>query len=142
MCVNNQINLLPRWIPRNLNQEADNILSRTGDNDDWSVSQSLFDVLNTKWGPHTVDRFANDYNAKFNSRWWCTGTECVDTFVTSWKDEINWLVSPPRLIMKTLDKLYKECTSGTLIVPEWSSAPFWPLLFPEGKNGGIHFGQF
>ena len=63
LCVNNQINLLPRWIPRNLNQEAD-ILSRTGDSDDWSVSQVLFDVLNTKWGPYTVDRFANDYNAK------------------------------------------------------------------------------
>ena len=24
--------------------------------------------------------------------------------------------------------------SGTLIIPQWLSAPFWPLLFPNGSD--------
>ena len=24
--------------------------------------------------------------------------------------------------------------SGTLIVPEWFSVPFWPMLFPDGLH--------
>ena len=25
-------------------------------------------------------------------------------------------------------------TEGTLVVPQWVSAPFWPLLFPDDAN--------
>ena len=28
----------------------------------------------------------------------------------------------------------KTKAEGTLIVPQWVSAPFWPLLFPDGMN--------
>ena len=25
------------------------------------------------------------------------------------------------------------CAVGTLLAPEWLSAPFWPILYPDGK---------
>jgi hypothetical protein len=52
----------------------------------------------------------------------------VDAFKQSWKGENNWLVPPPRLVCKVLDKMKLEEATGTLVVPKWVSAPYWPLL--------------
>ena len=30
--------------------------------------------------------------------------------------------------------MIQSCASGTLICPQWLSAPFWPILFPDGKT--------
>ena len=46
-------------------------LSRIIGFDDYSINDDVFQMLDCKWGPHTVDRFAYSYNAKlsrFNSR--------------------------------------------------------------------------
>ena len=52
-----------KWIPRDSNHQADS-LSRIIDFDDYSINDDLFHMLDCKWGPHTVDRFACSYNAK------------------------------------------------------------------------------
>ena len=42
--------------------------------------------------PHAMDRFANHENTqlpRFNSRFWCPGTEAVDAFSVSWAGENN-----------------------------------------------------
>ena len=80
---------------------------------------------------------ASDYNAKcalFSSRWWCPGTSAIDAFSESWKGHNNWLVPPPRHIVKCFHKLRNEGAEGTLIAPKWQSAPFWPLFYPDGQN--------
>ncbi|XP_041453613.1 uncharacterized protein LOC121406809 [Lytechinus variegatus] len=113
------------WIPREMNVMADS-LSRISDSDDWSISHDVFQYLNQIWGPHVVDRFSCDYNAKcsrFNSRWGCPSTG-VDAFKQSWANEINWWVPPPRLAARAIGKIVKERAEGTLIVPVWESAPF------------------
>ena len=63
LCETNGITLCPEWIPRADNQMADD-LSRFGDCDDWSVSDSVFHDLDAKWGLHTFDRFASNYKTK------------------------------------------------------------------------------
>ena len=81
-CGDKHINLIPRWIARQKNKEADN-LSRCSDSDDWAIQRWVFNCLDTLWGPHTYDRFASDYNTKcklFSSRWWCPGTAAIDAF--------------------------------------------------------------
>ena len=81
-CLSNHITVDVQWIPRTENQEADAI-SKMIDYDDWETTQVLFQYLNDIWGPHTIDRFADNKNAKvsrFNSRFWCPGTEGVDAF--------------------------------------------------------------
>ena len=134
LCIENHITLTPKWIPRSENTEAD-FLSKSSDSDDWSVSDFVFSTVEARWGNHTFDRFACDYNTKcklFNSRHWCPGTSGVDAFTQDWKVEINWLVPPPRLIMRCIRKVLKEKCTCTIIIPQWRSAPFWPLLFPDG----------
>ena len=131
VCERHGIKMSLEWIPRDQNQNADD-LSRYGDCDDWSVSDHVFSELNLKWGPHTIDRFACTYNTKcrrFNSRFWVPGTEAVNSLHQNWSGEINWIVPPPVHILKCLRKIELEKASGTIVIPVWKSAPYWPELF-------------
>ena len=59
------------------------------------------------------------------------GTEGVDAFVFNWKNEMNWLVPPISEVCRVVHKI-NEPTLGTVIVPYWPSAEFWPLLNKGG----------
>ena len=132
-CSYNNVALNCVWIPRGKNVHADT-LSRCYDSDDWEIKDHIFKEIDALWGPHTCDRFATDYNTKcfkFNSRWWCHNTNGVDAFKQFWGKDNNWLVPPPRLVCKAINKLMSDRGRGTLVIPLWKSAPFWPML----KNG-------
>jgi len=128
--LSNLINLKINWIPREENIRAD-FISKIIDYDDWSVSMEFFQYIDSRWGPHTIDRFANYYNTKitrFNSRFCNPNSEAVDAFSQNWKSENNWLIPPISLITKTIKHLEFFKCSVSLIIPLWKSAPFWPLL--------------
>jgi len=101
-----------------------------------ACSPGTFQELDAQWGPHTVDRFASYYNkqlSRFNSRFWNPGSESVDAFTCDWALDNNWLCPPVYLIPRVIQHARNCRAQGTLIVPEWSSAPFWPMLFPRGN---------
>lgn len=50
-CIQNQISLEVEWIPRSENEVAD-YLSKMYDYDDWSISDTVFQFFNNKWGPY------------------------------------------------------------------------------------------
>ena len=132
-CRQHTISLDVQWIPREENQVADGI-SRIIDFDDWGISLEFFRYVDSIFGPHTIDRFADNLNTKlsvFNSRFWCPGTSSVDAFSCSWDSENNWLVPPLSLVCRTVSHLKASKASGTLIIPAWKSASFWPFLFSE-----------
>lgn len=107
------------------------------DYDDWKLSPGLFAWLDSKWGPHTIDRFADANNKqleRFNSRFWNPGSEAVDTFTTHWGfGENNWWCPPPYLVPRLLKHANQCGAIGTLVVPKWPSAPFWPMIFTKGE---------
>lgn len=133
LAIQYQIHLEPDWVPRELNEKAD-YLSRIVDFDDLYLNPDIFAELDTAWGPHTVDRFSdcsNHHLPRFNSRYWNPGSEAVDTFTVDWANENNWWCPPPALVPRVVSHA-KVCRAvGTLIVPFWPSAPFWPLLHPS-----------
>jgi hypothetical protein len=138
VCRRRNIEIDVQWVPRELNTKADIYqLSREIDFDDWGISTSFFRFMDNLWGPHTTDRFADNFNAKiekFNSKFWCPGSSHVDAFSTNWAGDNNWLVPPISLVSKTIKHL-KVCKArGTLIVPDWPSASFWPILFAENNH--------
>ena len=101
------------------------------------LNPEVFQELDVRWGPHTVDRFVDMYNCqleKFNSRYWNPGTEGVDTFTCNWNGENNWWCPPVHLIPRLLKHAEATKAEGTLVMPQWISAPFWPLLFPDGQQ--------
>ena len=134
VCLINCIQIEAQWIPREANIRAD-ILSRFIDADDWSINTSVFQMLNSAWGPYTVDRFASYYNSQlaiYNSKYSSPGSSGVDAFSQDWSSSNNWLCPPVHLIVATVKKLKVSRGQGTLIIPEWPSGLFWPYLHSSG----------
>jgi hypothetical protein len=133
--IGNATNLDARWIPREFNAEAD-ALSKAFESDDWAVRPLFFRYFDRLWGPHTVDRFADQLNAQlpsFFSRFCCPGSSGIDAFAFDWSNAANnWLVPPVHLIIRAVKHLIACKAKGTLVCPKWPSAGFWPVLFPFG----------
>ena len=136
VCHEHGIRLHPEWIPRHLNRKAD-YWSRIIDTDDWMLNPAHFQELDTLWGSHTVDWFAS-YNSKqlprFCARWQCPGCETVDAFTVGWKGENNWIVPPMYSIPKIIWHMSFGKEVGTLVIPLWTSAPWWPLVVIDDQN--------
>uniref|UniRef100_A0A8W8M7H1 CCHC-type domain-containing protein n=1 Tax=Magallana gigas TaxID=29159 RepID=A0A8W8M7H1_MAGGI len=99
-CSYNKITLIPKWILRLENQEAD-LISRQTDRDDWGIRISVYNYLCEKYGQHDIDAFATHYNTTcsvFYSKSWCPGTSGIDAFNCSWTGSNIWLVPPPVFI--------------------------------------------
>ena len=129
-CAKHRIQLDVQWIPRTDNEKADYI-SRLIDIDDWQITQEFFQILDNQWGPHTVDCFANFYNAKldrFFSRFWNPGASGVDFFVQSLESENCLVVPPVILVARAVHFLSIQNAKATVVVPFWPSSSFWPLL--------------
>ena len=87
-------------------------------------------------GAHTVDQFADFHNKqtpRFNSRCWNPGTEAVDAFTVDWHGDTNWWCPPVRLVPRVISHAQVCKVVGTLIVPCWPSAPFWPHTSQNGR---------
>jgi len=135
-CRSKNIKLDVHWIPRDKNKIAD-YLSRNIDHDDWQTTKSFFTKLNKNWGPFTVDRFADNENAKvktFNSKYWCPNTCNVNAFSISWEGENNFLVPPVYLVPRVLKHMQVSKCKGTLVVSYWPSAIFWPTVVKENNS--------
>ena len=135
ICLRCDISINPVWIPREENQVSDD-MSKQLDTDNWGIDLESFEYIQSKSKVFTVDRFADDINKKvqkFNSKYFCPGTDSVDAFTCDWHSEFNWLCPPIGLIGDAL-KHSKLCRSeGVLLIPEWKSAYYWPMLTSEGK---------
>jgi hypothetical protein len=59
----NGITLSVEWVPRGENAFADE-LSKLLIPDDWKLAPKFFNLLEARWGPHTLDLFASSDNAQ------------------------------------------------------------------------------
>ena len=130
LCRQWDIRLSVEWVSRDDNVEVD-ILSRFDDPNDYMLDPSCFRYIDEAWGPHTIDRFASVQTKqleRYCSRYRNPGYESVDTFTVTWSKENNWLFPPPYLIPRVLRHMSAGSEDGTLLVPPWPSAVWWPLL--------------
>ena len=132
-CFENRIALKVEWIPREQNSLADEISREADlvDIEDWGITDAFFKILNTNFGPFTLDAFANFYNAKvkrFFSLFHCPGSSGVDAFSQNWENDNVLLVPPVNAVGKALSYLVSCKCKGVLIVPRWPSSYFWPLI--------------
>ena len=124
LCLQNQITSKPVWVPRIQNKEADRV-SRIIDIDDWEITSTFFNHLNSLWGPFTADRIANSQNKelqRFNSEYSCPGTDAVDALSKNWEGKNNLLIPPINLIAAVIQYIRGNKVTGVLVVPFWESA--------------------
>ena len=136
-CLEHNIKLNCVNIPRDLNSFADE-LSKITDYEDYSVNDLfLSKVLDDIEYIPTIDRFADNYNAKFpvfNSKTFCIGSTGVNAFNYDWgPDHINWIFPPPRLLMKSLNQLKYSKGIGIFLTPEWKGSDFYPFFCSHYK---------
>ena len=101
------------------------------------LSHEVFKEMDMVWGPHTLDCFASQCTKqldRFCSQWWNPGCVAVDAFTLNWAKENVWLCPPFYLIGDVIQKIRQDGCHGTLIIPEWTSAWWWPLLFKDDNK--------
>ena len=136
LCFKNRIVLEVEWISRNDNEAADlaSRIANVVDVDDWQLSSSFFSILNNSWGPFSIDAFANSHNKKlerFYSLFHSPGCVGVNAFSFDWSKEFCLLVPPVSVIGKALNHLLLCKAKAVLVVPEWPSSYFWPILMRD-----------
>ena len=137
-CLNYNLSLDVEWIPRTENERAD-FINRIVDFDDWGtgISEDLFLYVDSLWGPHQIDWFANDDNHKlpvFYSRYWNVKSIGIDAFNVDWGG-INGLFVPPVCLLFKVLQYMKQCRAyGTVVLPMWKWASFWPMICPAGDG--------
>ena len=118
------------YIPSKENKIADR-LSREKDLHNWEISEETFNRVDKKFGPHSIDRFADNQNYKvkrFNSRLSHHKAEAIDALSQTWRGENNWIAPPFPLIKKVIQKLKLKRAEATVIVPEWRAQPWYQQL--------------
>ena len=131
-CFSHGVALVEQWIPRSLNGRADH-LSRFVDKDDRRVNQPCFDWLmpngvpkrSTVLPPIITLCFRVSTPSLLLQTSFCTG---VDALIQDWSGENNRVCPPVGLVVNAVRVLTACPGRGTLIIPEWLSASFWPLL--------------
>ena len=81
--------------------------------------------------------FADESNNKvprFFSNFLCPTSLGVDAFCHSWENENCWICPPVSKILSVVKKLANTKGRGVLIIPKWTTASFWPYLFPDGEK--------
>ena len=77
LCMRHFVRLEVLWIPREENAKAD-YMSKYLCKDDYKLDPNVFERLNDRWGPHTIDWFASHLSTqlpRFFSQFWCPGCE-------------------------------------------------------------------
>ena len=134
-CLKNEIILNSVNIPRDINKIADGI-SKFVDFEDYSICEEFFMKIQKEFQiTFTVDRFADNFNTKvltFNSRFYVVGSTGVNSFNYDWgPPNINWIFPPPRLLVKSLNHLFKSKGNGVILSPDWKGREFYPFFNSE-----------
>lgn len=133
MYLDNNIFIIPHWVPTANNKAADT-LSRTSLQDYVRVHPTIISIIEKYCGKIMVDRFATSSNAvvkSFNSYFYEPGCTGVDAFAqTNWMEGLNYVYPPLSCIGRTL---YFLCTHYPLakvafIAPKWRAQPWFREL--------------
>ena len=147
-----QFKIVCTHIPGVLNSTADR-LSRTPDTHNWMLHPVLFRLLEKRFGPFSIDRFATNLNSqlpRFNSRFWEPNSEGVNALAQDWSLENNYANPPWALIPRVLQKVVADQAECTLIAPIFPAQPWFqtlqtlkvcePIILPVHKNVQSYIG--
>ncbi len=89
---------------------------------EWSMSPTLFQQLEKRWGLHTVDCFVlacNTQLPRFNSRFSKPGGKATDALAQLWTHNNNWAAPPIALIPRVIWHMQRQRATATIITPVW-----------------------
>ena len=140
LCLELDIEISLSHIRGVLNSRSDR-LSRLPVMYEWSLHPSWFHRIESRWGPHSIDRFATLANAllpKFNSRYLEPGSDGIDALSQQdWGQHNNFVNPPFCLIPNVLRLIRAQKAEATIIAPWWPAAPWHQLLLSMAKSSPL-----
>lgn len=122
------VTLSAKYLSGPQNWQADH-LSRIRSTYEWRLHLNLFRMLDSRWGPHQVDRFASLTTTqlpRYNSLYWDPLTSGVDALAQKdWENTNNYVNPPFALIAKVVQVLRQQKATATLIAPKWEGQPWF-----------------
>lgn len=112
-------------------------LSRQRERHGWQMDTTKFNKVAERWLTPTIDRFADNINARlprFNSRWWTPGAEDYDALRLNWRNEVNYVCPPIRLLGPCISKIRREAATAIVIAPLWEAQPWFQELVSMSKD--------
>jgi len=129
----NNVQIRAQWLPGKQNILADFDSRQKWDAQDWMLNPKLFQLIDQRWGKHTMDLFASGLNKqipRFCS--WKTDPEAeiVNAYSIRWdsRDENFWINPPFSQIARVIQKIRAEQATVTLLAPIWRHQNWYPDL--------------
>lgn len=132
----NHVNLISHHCPGVQNRIADEESRKKPSHglqlfSDMALCKEQFDLLDRRWGPHSVDLFATHQDRRLRRYVsWSPqpGALWTDAMAKSWVGENGWANPPFSLLFQLLHKVRQEGSTISLLVPFWPSSPWMPML--------------
>lgn len=129
-CESRDILLTASYISSHENFIADQESRAKTDDSEWSLNNETYSCICKKFFSPSIDLFASYLTNKCSEYVsWHPDPLCsaVDAFTIDWLE--NFYAFPPFcLISKVVDKIIREKTRGIIVVPSWSSQPWYPIF--------------
>lgn len=112
------------------NTVADALSRRRLSSADWTLSRRAFAMVNRRYGPLTIDAFAEPHNAqlpRFASRYPVPGALRRSGLWADFRRERVYAFPPPSLLPVLFHRLLDLQAQAVVVVPVWPSAPWWAL---------------
>lgn len=120
------------------------MLSREADYTDCSLRDDKFEMLWRWGGPFDYDRFASGRTAKrdpdtrvrlkFATLFLDREAEVVDSLSQDWRGVRNYAFPPVVMILRVLKLVIRQEADTVLVVPNWPTQSWWPLLMQFSKG--------
>ena len=130
-CANRNIWITADHLPGRLNTVADCMSRKFNDNKEWMLNKQAFENIIKQFGAPEIDLFASRLNAqlpRFIS--WLPEPEAenVNAFTVDWGPLKFYAFPPFCLISKCLSKVLTDNATGLIVVPNWPTQPWYPIL--------------
>lgn len=102
------------------------------DHTEWMLDQKIFNDIIARYGTPDIDLFASRLNHQLPRyvAWEPDpGAEAIDAFSIDWGGMFFYAFPPFCLVGRCLQKIMQDFASGILVVPNWRTQPWFPLLF-------------
>ena len=131
-CQARNIWLSAAYITSQDNYKADKMSRISHHNSEWELNQDIFVKIIDKYGQPSIDMFASRLNNKcVRYVAWQPDpfAEAVDAFSLDWgKEELIYIFPPFCIIHKVLQKIDLDKANAIVIVPYWTTQPWWGKL--------------
>lgn len=140
-CEKRNIWIFASYIKSKSNIHADYASRIVSTETEWSLSDQAFEKICAALGSPCIDLFAscNNYKLPIYISWkpdpFC---QAIDAFTLDWSVSFFYAFPPFNLISRTIKKICSDRAIGILVVPNWSSQPWFPLFHKLKKSKIVH----